>query len=356
MIDFACRSCGEQMSVPGCLAGQTDTCPVCKAEVTVPPPGIPIWRKPWFIACVSGGGGALLCLIVILAMLPGTRSQSRGEGGAPTARPTLKGWGKALEAQGWVLKEDKMLQGNAVLPDMRLVSYTKSLGDLKLGACIWPSTQDGRIYSLSLDVRGPFDSRTAPAKGYLECRRAATRLIPGAAQALQQAVKNFEKRGDKRLEQGLERLEGQASTPGGWEVTCVEYLVGLKNSRDDAKVMIHFLRRETTGAAARGGSGKVEITGIGHKPIDSNFGHKTVAWKATIRNKGDQAFNYTVEAVFIDMERFELARDFRYGVVLLPDETRTVSGKVMMKADVYSKVANLLVKVSGYPVGPRRPL
>ena len=36
MIDFKCPQCGEQMSVPSCLMGETDTCPSCHNEVDVP--------------------------------------------------------------------------------------------------------------------------------------------------------------------------------------------------------------------------------------------------------------------------------------------------------------------------------
>ena len=36
MIDLSCPSCGEPLSVPGSLAGQTETCPACGKEVLIP--------------------------------------------------------------------------------------------------------------------------------------------------------------------------------------------------------------------------------------------------------------------------------------------------------------------------------
>ena len=41
MIDFNCPKCGEVMSVPDCLMGETETCPSCHNEVDVPI----VWTK-----------------------------------------------------------------------------------------------------------------------------------------------------------------------------------------------------------------------------------------------------------------------------------------------------------------------
>lgn len=56
MIDFNCSSCGEHMSVPSCLVGQTDTCPECGANVPVPDVGdqTPDVRQ----SCSDGTSGA----------------------------------------------------------------------------------------------------------------------------------------------------------------------------------------------------------------------------------------------------------------------------------------------------------
>jgi len=36
MIEFKCQHCGANLAVPACLAGQTDECPSCHAETSVP--------------------------------------------------------------------------------------------------------------------------------------------------------------------------------------------------------------------------------------------------------------------------------------------------------------------------------
>jgi len=50
MIDFSCPQCGEALSVPACLAGQTETCPTCGTKCRVPkpvgPPDIPVILQP----------------------------------------------------------------------------------------------------------------------------------------------------------------------------------------------------------------------------------------------------------------------------------------------------------------------
>jgi len=42
MINFRCCGCGEQMSVPRCLAGGNDSCPACGRSVPVPTKLIPL--------------------------------------------------------------------------------------------------------------------------------------------------------------------------------------------------------------------------------------------------------------------------------------------------------------------------
>lgn len=36
MIEFECQGCGEQISVPDCLVGKTETCPRCGKSMPVP--------------------------------------------------------------------------------------------------------------------------------------------------------------------------------------------------------------------------------------------------------------------------------------------------------------------------------
>lgn len=178
---------------------------------------------------------------------------------------------------------------------------------------------------------------------------------PRHAQAIRQAITSAKECGDGAASIanstdsfGLRRLEGKARIASHWKVgTCV-YLAGFKG-RENAKLLIHFLRCET---GDDGHSADVQITGIRHKRLDSDYGFVTVGWKATIRNRAAMRANYTVEAIFIDMERFELARDFEYGVILSPGQSQTVSGTVMMKSPVYRSVADLLIKVTGYPISP----
>ena len=57
MIDFACRACGEELSVPESLAGQSETCPACGTTSVIPrrlrtapveaiPAGVPAAPRP----------------------------------------------------------------------------------------------------------------------------------------------------------------------------------------------------------------------------------------------------------------------------------------------------------------------
>ena len=49
MIDFKCPKCGEEMSVPDSLAGQTEACPSCGRDVAViPVPARTEAAKPWY--------------------------------------------------------------------------------------------------------------------------------------------------------------------------------------------------------------------------------------------------------------------------------------------------------------------
>ena len=359
MIEFKCLNCGEAMSAPTSLSRGTETCPSCGHVCRVPNvylgpiafKDVPILGRLWsrwtvFAVAVIVGIG-----IVGAVILMGLSERSCRVGTSWRFPPvTVSGWSSTLEAGGWYLEKDSTVEGNAIFPDLRFVTYKKVLGDLELSACILPSVGGELIYGLSLEVRGPLESKTPAEDGLRECKLAAANLIPQADVAIDSAMRNARRRGDKNLKRGLLRLEGHASTPDGWEVIVCVYLVGLKN-RNSSKVMINL--KNTEAAEANDTSDKIAITGIAHKRIDSVADFVTVAWKATVRNGGSKTMNYSVEAVFIDMKRFELAKDFKYDIVLSPGGGRTVTGTVWMKSGIYKSVANLLIKVRGYPVEVR---
>ena len=374
MIKFRCPRCRTRMEAPDSLAGQEEACPECRWPVPVPVAthrqrlkgqavgalrkfnSLPLTAR-LVVALIAAG------VVIILAITALRHPPQRGQATiaaetdtnsagaeAPLAPPTVQGWSKALEAKGWTFQKDNTVRGNAIMPDMRFVTYIKQVGDLKLSAQIMPSTKDGAIYAVSFGVRGPLESQTPAMKGFLACSAAAARLIPGAPEAIKQAVQNLQ---EHEKDWGLKRSEGKATAQQGWKVTCVEYLEGYKGSANVAKISLFFSLEDTFTKGGQPKSAKLLITDIGYKQVDSGFGYTTVAWKATVSNRGTQTLRCAVEAKFIDMERFELAKGAQYDVILPPGGSRVTGGTIMLKSAVYEKVVDLLVEVHGYPVAPR---
>ena len=358
MIEFKCQQCGEAMSAPTSLSRGTETCPSCGHVCRVPNvylgpiafKDVPILGRLWS-RWTLGIVGVIVTLIVALLIVKsdltdGVEQKRR----FPPA--TFAEWSKTFETAGWRLEKDSTTEGNAIFPDLRWVTYTKVFGDLELGATMSPSLLGGEtIDDLYLSVEGPFENKTPVLDGLRECRLMAMKLIPQSDIAVVSAMRSAQQIGNKNfdVETGVKRLEGQASTPDGWKVTVCVYLIGLKD-RSDTKAVMTFTKNSEV-AKTNGASNKIAISSIGHRRVNSYGEFVTVAWKATVRNRNSKTMRVSVEAVFIDMQRFELAHDSKYGIVLSPGESRVVTGTVpMMKSGIYKSVANLLIKVRGYPV------
>ena len=81
MIDFKCPRCGEVMSVPESLAGQTESCPSCRSAAVVPvmmverpadwrasqsPPKRSVWTRPLGGDRLKAQMLRILCIFIIL--------------------------------------------------------------------------------------------------------------------------------------------------------------------------------------------------------------------------------------------------------------------------------------------------
>ena len=184
-------------------------------------------------------------------------------------------------------------------------------------------------------------------EGLKVCRRTICGLVPSADRAIVKSVASFEKKGgNDGLDLGIARNEGTAITEHGWEATVVEYLAGRADSNDNALSLIYIFKKpqqSSVGTEAK----DIGITGIAYRQVDSGYGFVTVAWKARIENQTDETGRFTVEAVFIDKDEFELAQDRKYDIILRSGESRTVTGSLTIKSNVFRQIANMIIKVRG---------
>ena len=294
---------------------------------------------------------AIIAIVIIILACGWSTPVQKGENGpnlSPSLPPeTLNGWVSVLQDHEWRMKSDNTIKGNAIVPAMRFVTYTKSLGDLTLSACMMLSPDKGSIELLSLTVTGPFTSQTPVTEGFKTCAAIASRLLASAPEGIVRAVQNSKKVGSPDMNDGLPRSEGKSEIQGGWEVTCVEYLVGHRDSPDNAKILLMFSRKSPPDGP-RPGELPVRISDISYKQIELDFGIATVGWQAAIENLSPDKIVCSVDIVFIDIERYELAKDTQYNVILLPGQKQHFTGRVIMKSQVYANVVDIQVNVRGY--------
>ena len=130
-----------------------------------------------------------------------------------------------LEEKGWVFKEEKSLDKMGI----RFVRYEKKYKECILSAEVSMLIKSNLIHTICFSSRGPITT-TGKDKGIILaiCISAAKKIYPDFEDVIYRADKAVQKKGGTS-ETGFERMEGVATSKGGWTITLIDYMKGFKH-------------------------------------------------------------------------------------------------------------------------------
>jgi len=177
---------------------------------------------------------AILVLVVVKA-----------GGGGPSGPLTVSQACRTLEKLGWSFKDDQRLE----LTQIRLVTYEKQAGDLRVNACIMPDYWGNAVQVIELGVWGPYVEGEAGVqqaeRAFQECRLAADSLLPSCTMDIKRAIA-FSREVDDSDQKfpGDARFQGEATSKDGWLITYAGFVAFIPSSDRNCYSKLLFSKME----------------------------------------------------------------------------------------------------------------